>query len=57
VRSLRSIVFLGKLLVAKKLWVHASQIHKLGTLRLLDAIGMRLLRVVVRTCVLLLYVT
>lgn len=51
---LGTIVFLGKLLVSKKLGVHASGRHKLRSLGLFDTVGVRLLRVVVCASVLLL---
>jgi uncharacterized ion transporter superfamily protein YfcC len=50
--TLGTIVFLGILLVSQKLGVHTSLGHKLASLGLFDAIGMRLLRVVVRASVL-----
>jgi hypothetical protein len=49
------IIFLGKFLVSKELGVHASGAHILGSLGLLDAIGMGLLGVVVCAGVLLLW--
>jgi hypothetical protein len=52
--TLRVIVFLGKFLISQKLGVHSSCRNVLGSLLLLDAIGVCLLRVVVSTRVLLL---
>jgi hypothetical protein len=52
--TLGLVVFLGKLLIPQKLGVHASGRHELGSLGLFDAIGMGLVRVIVRTRVLLL---
>jgi len=54
--SLGPIVFLGKLLVSEKFGVHAFGAHVLASLCLFDAVGMRLLRVVVSASVLLLWV-
>lgn len=48
------IVLLGELLVSQELGVHSSGGNVLGTLLLLDAVGVSLVRVVVRTGVLLL---
>ena len=52
--TLGIIVFLGKLLVSQKLGVHSSGRNILGTLLLLNSIGMCLVRIVVRTRILLL---
>lgn len=52
--TLGIIVFLGKLLVSQKLGIHASCGNILGPLFLLNSIGMCLVRIVVRTRVLLL---
>ena len=52
--SFATIVFLGKFLVSQELGVHSFAAHVLTALGLFDAIGMRLLCAVVRTCVLLL---
>lgn len=52
--TLGTIVFLGKLLVSQKFGVHAPRRNVFGSLGLLDAIGMSLVRRVVRTRVLLL---
>ena len=48
------VVLLGELLVSQELGVHSSGGNVLGTLLLLDAVGVSLVRVVVRTGVLLL---
>ena len=48
------VVLLGELLVSQELGVHSSGRNVLGTLLLLDAVGVSLVRVVVRTGVLLL---
>jgi len=53
--SLASIVFLGEFLVSKEFRVHALGGHIPLSLGLLDSIGMCLVRVIVRTCVLLLH--
>jgi hypothetical protein len=50
--TLGVVVFLGKFLVSQKLGVHASCRNMLGSLGLFDAIGMGLLRIVVRASVL-----
>lgn len=52
--SLGAIVFLGKLLVSQKLGVHTLATHVTVASGLLNTIGMCLVRIVVRTCVLLL---
>jgi len=52
--SLGTIVLLGILLILKELGVHAFCVHLLLPLCLLDSIGVSLMGVVVRTCVLLL---
>jgi hypothetical protein len=52
--TLGFVVFLGKLLIPQKLGVHASGRHELASLGLFDAIGMGLVRVIMRTRVLLL---
>ena len=52
--TLGLVVFLGKLLVSQKLWVHTPSRHILGPLCFLNAIGVCLVRVVVRARVLLL---
>jgi hypothetical protein len=52
--SLGTIVFLGKLLVSQKLGVHTLATHVTVASGLLNAVGMCLVRVVMRTCVLLL---
>ena len=51
---LAAIVFLGVLLVSQELGVHPLGANVLGALGLLDAVGVGLVRVVVRTRVLLL---
>ena len=48
------VVLLGELLVSQELGVHSSGGNVLGTLLLLDAVGVSLVRVVVRASVLLL---
>ena len=53
-RALASIVLFGKFLIPQKLGVHASSAHVLGSLLLFNAIGMCLVRIVVRTRILLL---
>jgi hypothetical protein len=53
-RPFASIPFLTKLLIPQELGVHASCAHVLGTLTLLDTVGVSLLRVVVGARVLLL---
>ena len=50
--SFGTIVFFRKFQVSQKLRVHASGTNVLATLGLLDAIGMCLLRVVMRASVL-----
>ena len=52
--SLGTIVFLGKLLVSQKLGVHTLATHVTVASSLLNAVGMCLVRVIMRTCVLLL---
>jgi hypothetical protein len=54
--SLAAIVFLGKLLISQKLGVHALGGDELGPLGFLDAVGMSLACVVVRTRILLLLI-
>jgi hypothetical protein len=50
--TLGTVVFLGKFLVSQKLGAHASCVNKLAWPGLFDAIGMSLLRVVMRTRIL-----
>ena len=52
--SLAAVVFLGKLLISKELWIHAFATNVLAALGLFDTVGMSLLCAVVRTSVLLL---
>jgi hypothetical protein len=52
--TLGFVVFLGKFLVSQKLGVHASLRNILGSLGLLDTVGVSLVGFVVRTSVLLL---
>jgi hypothetical protein len=52
--SLGTIVFLGKLLVSQKLGVHTLATHVAIASGLLNAIGMCLVRIVMRASVLLL---
>jgi hypothetical protein len=52
--SLGTIVFLGKLLVSQKLGVHTLATNVTVASSLLDAVGVCLVRVIMRTCVLLL---
>ena len=52
--TLRTVVFLGKFLVSQKLGVHSPCRDKLGSLDLLDAIGMGLVSCVVCASILLL---
>lgn len=56
VHTLGIVVFLGKFLVSEKLGVHSSCGHILCPLGLLDAVGVSLVRRVMRTRVLLLLV-
>lgn len=52
--TLGAIVLLGKFLVPKKLWIHSLGRNVLGSLGLLNTIGVSLVRIVMSTCVLLL---
>lgn len=50
--TLGTVVFLGKLLVSQKLWVHSSGVDSLSSLGLLDTIGVSLVGIVMGACVL-----